>query len=50
MQEQTSPAGPDLTQGVSSSDFADGKLAGHVGDEEVLLVRGKSAVFAVGAH
>lgn len=49
MQEQTSPIGPDLTQGVSPSDFVGGKLAGHVAGEEVLLVRGKSTIFAVGA-
>lgn len=50
MQEQASPAGPDLTQGVSPSDFVGGKLAGHVAGEEVLLVRRKSTIFAVGAH
>jgi NADPH-dependent 2,4-dienoyl-CoA reductase/sulfur reductase-like enzyme/nitrite reductase/ring-hydroxylating ferredoxin subunit len=49
-QEQTAPRGPDLTKGVVVEDFAGGKLAGHVGDEEVLLVRSGAEVFAVGAH
>ncbi len=49
-QEQTAPRGPDLTKGVALADFADGRLVGHVGDEEVLLVRSGSDVFAIGAH
>jgi NADPH-dependent 2,4-dienoyl-CoA reductase/sulfur reductase-like enzyme/nitrite reductase/ring-hydroxylating ferredoxin subunit len=48
--EQTSPAGPDLTQGVALSDFVDGRLLGHVGDEEVLLVQSGIEIFAIGAH
>ena len=49
-QEQTSPPGPDLTQGVALADFVDGRLVGHVGKEEVLLVRAGSELFAIGAH
>jgi NADPH-dependent 2,4-dienoyl-CoA reductase/sulfur reductase-like enzyme/nitrite reductase/ring-hydroxylating ferredoxin subunit len=49
-QHETKPPGPDLTQGVASADFVDGKLLGHVGDEEVLLVQSGDDVFAVGAH
>jgi NADPH-dependent 2,4-dienoyl-CoA reductase/sulfur reductase-like enzyme/nitrite reductase/ring-hydroxylating ferredoxin subunit len=50
-QDQPKPAGPDLTQGIALAELADGaKLVGHVGDEEVLLVRRGSDVFAVGAH
>jgi NADPH-dependent 2,4-dienoyl-CoA reductase/sulfur reductase-like enzyme/nitrite reductase/ring-hydroxylating ferredoxin subunit len=49
-QEQSAPAGPDLTQGVASADLVDGKLVGHVGDEEVLLVRSGPQLFAIGAH
>ena len=49
-QEQAAPSGPDLTQGVTVADFVDGKLVGHVGDEEVLLVRSGSELFAIGAH
>ncbi len=48
--EKTSPAGPDLTRGVALSDFIDGRLLGHVGDEEVLLVQGGADIFAIGAH
>ncbi len=49
-QEQTPPSGPDLTKGVAIGDFKDDKLLGHVGDEEVLLVRSGGEIFAVGAH
>jgi NADPH-dependent 2,4-dienoyl-CoA reductase/sulfur reductase-like enzyme/nitrite reductase/ring-hydroxylating ferredoxin subunit len=49
-QEQTAPPGPDLTQGVAFADFVDGKLVGHVGEEELLLVRVGTEVFAIGAH
>jgi NADPH-dependent 2,4-dienoyl-CoA reductase/sulfur reductase-like enzyme/nitrite reductase/ring-hydroxylating ferredoxin subunit len=50
-QDKAKPTGPDLVQGIASSELADGgKLVGHVGDEEVLLVRRGTEVFAVGAH
>src|SRR5580700_108081 len=49
-QEQTPPSGPDLSKGVGLSDFKDDKLLGHVGDEEVLLLRSGGDIFAVGAH
>ena len=49
-QEQAPPSGPDLTKGVGLGDFVDDKLLGHVGDEEVLLVRSGGDIFAVGAH
>ena len=49
-QEQTPPSGPDLTKGVGIGVFVDDKLLGHVGDEEVLLVRSGDEIFAVGAH
>jgi apoptosis-inducing factor 3 len=43
-------AGPDLTQGVPVATLADGRmLAGHVGDDAVLLARRGSEFFAVGA-
>ncbi len=48
--EHTQPTGPDLALGVAASELPDGaKLAGHVGDEAVLLVRRGAEVFAVGA-
>ena len=50
MNDQTTPQGPDLNKGVKLSELADGKLLGHVGGEDVLLVRGESCIFAVGAH
>jgi nitrite reductase/ring-hydroxylating ferredoxin subunit/thioredoxin reductase len=49
-QDENTPQGPDLTQGVALTDFVDGKLLGHVGDEEVLLVQSDGEIFAVGAH
>src|SRR6476659_6728770 len=44
------PSGPDLTQGVALSDFAGATLLGHVGDEEVLLVRSGAEIFAIDAY
>jgi NADPH-dependent 2,4-dienoyl-CoA reductase/sulfur reductase-like enzyme/nitrite reductase/ring-hydroxylating ferredoxin subunit len=48
--QQALPAGPDLSQGVMPSEFSGDKLLGHVGDEDVLLVRSGSEVFAIDAH
>jgi len=43
-------AGPDLTLGVAADALADGAmLAGHVGDEAVLLARRGNEFFAIGA-
>ena len=49
-QEQNTSQGPDLTQGIAITDFVDGKLLGHVGDEEVLLVQSGDDILAVAAH
>jgi NADPH-dependent 2,4-dienoyl-CoA reductase/sulfur reductase-like enzyme/nitrite reductase/ring-hydroxylating ferredoxin subunit len=49
-EEQTPPAGPDLAQGVAPGDFTGETLLGHVGDQEVLLVRSGAEVFAIDAH
>jgi NADPH-dependent 2,4-dienoyl-CoA reductase/sulfur reductase-like enzyme/nitrite reductase/ring-hydroxylating ferredoxin subunit len=50
-EEQAQPTGPDLTLGVPASELPDGaKLAGHVGEEPVLLVCRGANVFAVGAQ
>jgi apoptosis-inducing factor 3 len=47
---QTNPAGPDLAQGVPADHLSDGRMvAGHVGDEPVLLVRRGNDFFAIGA-
>src|SRR5262245_41063675 len=48
--EQNPPPGPDLTKGVALADLVDGKLVGHVGSDEVLVVRSGAEVFAVAAH
>ena len=48
--QQASPAGPDLTLGVTASDFSGTMLLGHVGDDDVLLVRSGSEIFAIDAH
>src|ERR1700733_13742488 len=49
-QGQTTPAGPDLTQGIVLSELVGGRLLGHVNDEEVLVVQVDSELFAIGAH
>jgi apoptosis-inducing factor 3 len=47
---QTTSTGPDLAQGVPADQLADGgMLAGHVGEEPVLLVRRGDDFYAVGA-
>jgi NADPH-dependent 2,4-dienoyl-CoA reductase/sulfur reductase-like enzyme/nitrite reductase/ring-hydroxylating ferredoxin subunit len=49
--DQSGDGSPDLTRGIALSEIAEGgKLVGHVGDEQVLLVRRGGKVFAVGAH
>lgn len=51
MTHEVSAAGPDLALGIMLGEVADGcMLLGHVGDEEVILVRRGMEVFAVGAH
>jgi len=49
-EEQATPSGPDLAQGVSLSEFTAETLLGHVGDQDVLLVRSGGEVFAIDAH
>jgi NADPH-dependent 2,4-dienoyl-CoA reductase/sulfur reductase-like enzyme/nitrite reductase/ring-hydroxylating ferredoxin subunit len=49
-EDQTASKGPDLTKGVAPSDFVNGRLAGHVEDEEVLLIRTDTKLLAIGAH
>jgi NADPH-dependent 2,4-dienoyl-CoA reductase/sulfur reductase-like enzyme/nitrite reductase/ring-hydroxylating ferredoxin subunit len=48
--EQAPPSGPDLTKGVSADDFTGDTLLGHVGDQDVLLVRSEGEIFAIDAH
>ncbi|PJG57033.1 pyridine nucleotide-disulfide oxidoreductase [Bradyrhizobium forestalis] len=47
MTEDKKPSGPDLTRGVSLTEFKDGKLLGHVGEEDVLLVQSGNETFAI---
>lgn len=48
--EPKMPIGPDLVQGVALADFKDGRLLGHVGDQDVLLVRSNTSIFAIDAY
>jgi NADPH-dependent 2,4-dienoyl-CoA reductase/sulfur reductase-like enzyme/nitrite reductase/ring-hydroxylating ferredoxin subunit len=48
--QQAAPAGPDLSQGITLSEFSGATLLGHVGDEELLLVRSGGEIFAIEAH
>jgi NADPH-dependent 2,4-dienoyl-CoA reductase/sulfur reductase-like enzyme/nitrite reductase/ring-hydroxylating ferredoxin subunit len=48
--QQAQPAGPDLSLGVALSDFSGATLLGHVGEDDVLLVRSGSEIFAIDAH
>ena len=47
MGEDSKPSGPDLAKGVSLAEFKDGKLLGHVVEEDVLLVQAGSDIFAI---
>src|SRR3954453_6705528 len=44
------PAGPDLAQGIAASEFTGQTLLGHVGDQDVLLVRAGAEIFAIDAY
>src|SRR6266581_817843 len=48
--DQNPPAGPDLALGVSPDDFRNDMLLGHVGEQDVLVVRAGSEIFAIDAH
>lgn len=48
---ESQPTGPDLAKGIAIDECPDGKmLAGHVGDEAVLLARRGDEFFAIGAQ
>jgi NADPH-dependent 2,4-dienoyl-CoA reductase/sulfur reductase-like enzyme/nitrite reductase/ring-hydroxylating ferredoxin subunit len=49
-EQQAEPAGPDLSQGIAADDFTGETVLGHVGDQDVLLVRAGSEIFAIDAH
>jgi NADPH-dependent 2,4-dienoyl-CoA reductase/sulfur reductase-like enzyme/nitrite reductase/ring-hydroxylating ferredoxin subunit len=45
------PGGPDFSVGISTGDLAEGgMLAGHLGEDEVILARRGGKLFAVSAH
>ena len=44
------PSGPDLAHGITLSMFTSETLLGHVGDQDVLLVRSGPEIFAIDAH
>ena len=49
-ESQSQPSGPDLAGGIPEGDLPDGGLlAGHAGEEAVLLARRGNEIFAVGA-
>src|ERR1700757_2648415 len=48
--EKAPPAGPDLSRGIALSELSGAMLLGHVGEEEVLLVRSGAEIFAIDAH
>ncbi|HWF64278.1 MAG TPA: Rieske 2Fe-2S domain-containing protein, partial [Rhizomicrobium sp.] len=50
-EEEAKPKGPDLAKGVTQASFAEnGMLSGHVGGEDVLLVKRGADVFALSPH
>jgi NADPH-dependent 2,4-dienoyl-CoA reductase/sulfur reductase-like enzyme/nitrite reductase/ring-hydroxylating ferredoxin subunit len=49
-EQQANPSGPDLAQGVALSEFTGETLLGHVGDQDVLLVRAGGEIFAIDAY
>jgi NADPH-dependent 2,4-dienoyl-CoA reductase/sulfur reductase-like enzyme/nitrite reductase/ring-hydroxylating ferredoxin subunit len=49
--QDNKPSGPDLSKGIPSAEVAEGKmLAGHLGEDEILLVRQNGKLSAVSAH
>src|SRR4051794_22116602 len=46
-EQQAGPSGPDLAQGVALNEFTGETLLGHVGDQDVLLVRADGEIFAI---
>jgi NADPH-dependent 2,4-dienoyl-CoA reductase/sulfur reductase-like enzyme/nitrite reductase/ring-hydroxylating ferredoxin subunit len=49
-EEKAEPKGPDLAHGITLSMFTSETLLGHVGDQDVLLVRSGTEIFAIDAH
>jgi nitrite reductase/ring-hydroxylating ferredoxin subunit len=49
-EKKLQPSGPDLAHGIALSIFTSETLLGHVGDQDVLLVRSGLDIFAIDAH
>ena len=49
-EKKAQPSGPDLAHGIALSIFTSETLLGHVGDQDVLLVRSGPEIFAIDAH
>jgi NADPH-dependent 2,4-dienoyl-CoA reductase/sulfur reductase-like enzyme len=49
-EEKAEPSGPDLAHGIVLGMFTSETLLGHVGDQDVLLVRSGPEIFAIDAH
>ena len=49
-EKKNQPSGPDLAHGIALSMFTGQILLGHVGDQDVLLVRSGTDIFAIEAH
>ena len=48
--DQPAPSGPDLAQGLALADLPDGgKLVGHLGEDQILLLRRGAEIFAISA-
>ncbi|HEX7198969.1 MAG TPA: Rieske 2Fe-2S domain-containing protein, partial [Dongiaceae bacterium] len=48
--DQPAPSGPDLAEGIALADLPDGgKLVGHLGEDQILLLRRGGEVFAISA-
>ena len=49
-EKKLQPSGPDLRSGIALSLFTSETLLGHVGGQDVLLVRSGPEIFAIDAH
>ena len=50
-EDNAEPTGPDFIKGIALASLPeDSVLAGHVGEEDVLLVRNSAGIFALSAH
>jgi NADPH-dependent 2,4-dienoyl-CoA reductase/sulfur reductase-like enzyme/nitrite reductase/ring-hydroxylating ferredoxin subunit len=50
VEQKAEPSGPDLACGIALNTFTSETLLGHVGDQEILLVRSGAEIFAIDAR